>query len=131
MQLCQSIPDLQTMTNYVVKNRDGISDITFDCFILYGMYFVTDYDEEAVMTAQFAIDTHMMVVEYMYANHLIDSNALQMVKQLTSAFTVRLNNFKEEIRSAQRFQNSAVNQMRQPQQIPQQKLPVIRTNSAF
>lgn len=120
MQLCQSIPDLQTMTNYIVKNRDGISDITFDCYILYGMYFVTDYDEEAIMTAQFAIDTHIMIVEYMYANHLIDSNALQMVKQLTNAFIGRLNNFREEIRSGQRLQNSVVNQVKQSQQqVPQ------------
>ena len=107
MQLCQSIPDLQTMTNYIVKNRDGISDLTFDCYILYGLYFVSDFDEETLLSAQFAIDTHLMILDYMNECHLIDKNSLDMVKKLTDSFIERLNTFKEEIAESSKNKNGS------------------------
>ena len=93
LEVSQSIPDIETINSYVQKNRDGMSDITFEMFIIYGLYFVTDYSEEAVATMQFVIDTHIMIMEYMQENGLVDKDAIESNKSLTNWCIGRLNRF--------------------------------------
>ena len=80
-----------------------MSDITFETYILYGMYMVTDFDEEASQAAQFAVDTQAMFMDYMYKKGLVDQNAMQVFNGMVNYFKNKqvefLSSMRDNIRS--------------------------------
>lgn len=112
LQLANNVPDIQTITNYVVKNRDGISDISFETYIGYGIYLVTDHDEEAIQSAQFAADTYSMIIDYMLQAKLISDRVAHAAKSVKEFFNRKIEDFISMSR-AQFNSNGPVNEMRQ------------------
>ena len=102
LQLAFSIPDIQSISNYIVKNRDGISDISFETYIVYGMYLVSDYDEEALLSAEYAVDTYRLIIEYMYQSGLVGDQALQVSNGMIKYFNVKIN----EMRTKNSYNNN-------------------------
>ena len=123
LQLAFSIPDIQTISNYIVKNRDGISDITFETYIVYGMYLVTDYDEEALASAEYAVDTYNMIINYMHQNGLINDLAMQVSNGIVRHFNLKVNELRNIINSAQQNNGNNINNIKQP--IPANTVPNI------
>ena len=97
LQISFNMPDIQTIINYIVKNRDGVSDITFETYIVYGIYMVTDYAEEALLSAEYAMDTYNLIVEYMYNNGMLSQSVLQVSNGMLKYFQQKQNEFKETI----------------------------------
>ena len=44
-------------------------------FIAYGMYVVTDYDVELYTSARYAVETYMLIANYMIENGFISAEA--------------------------------------------------------
>lgn len=97
LQISFNMPDIQTIINYIVKNRDGISDITFETYIVYGIYMVTDYAEEALLSSEYAIDTYSLIVEYMYTNGMLSQSVLQVSNGMLKYFQQKQNEFRTSI----------------------------------
>ena len=97
LQLAFALPKLQTISNYIVKNRDGSSDITFEMYIIYGMYMVTDYIEEAIQSAKFAVETYIMMAKYLFSNKLIDMNMMQICNNKINEFDKHVEQFKNQV----------------------------------
>lgn len=97
LQLAFALPKLQTINNYIVKNRDGNSDISFETYIIYGMYMITDYIEEAIQSSKFAVETYIMMAKYLYSNKLIDMNMMQICNNKMGEFDKQIEAFKSSI----------------------------------
>ena len=105
LQIAFNMPDIQTITNYIVKNRDGISDITFETYIVYGVYLVTDYAEEALTASEYTIDTYSLIVEYMYKNNMLGQSALQVSNGMMQYFQNKQIEFRNSISDSVRSGN--------------------------
>ena len=97
LQIGLNMPDVQEIGNYIVKNRDSIADILFQTYIVFGVYFVSDYAEEAINCAEYTVDTYRMIVEYMYKNGLLDQSSLQVSNGMLKYFEQKLATFKSTI----------------------------------
>ena len=97
LQIGMNMPDIQETGNYIVKNRDGISDITFQTYIVFGIYLISDYGEEAINCAEYAAETYRMITEYMYKNGMLDQSSLQVSNGMLKYFEQKLANFKAHI----------------------------------
>ena len=75
IQMRIGIPTLQSFNSYITKNRDSIAKINFEMFIAYGMYVVTDYDVELYTSARYAVETYMLIANYMIENGFISAEA--------------------------------------------------------
>lgn len=113
LRLAQSMPDVQTINNYIVKNRDGISDISFESYIVYGIYVITDYSEEALECAKFAVETYSLIVDYMEKNKMVSNEAMQVSNGMLSWFENKMTDLRLEIAANERSANgTSLNQMR-------------------
>ena len=75
IQMRVGIPTLQSFNSYITKNRDSIAKINFEMFIAYGMYVVTDYDVELYASAKYAVETYMLIANYLIENGFISGEA--------------------------------------------------------
>lgn len=117
LQLAFSMPDVQTISNYIVKNRDGISDIVFETYIVYGMYLVTDYDQEAIDSSKYSVDTYMEIVKYMNAAAIINDQSHQVCMSLYKSFQDKIGGFQASINSMLRQSSGQnMNSVQQKQQ---------------
>ena len=91
------MPDVQSINNYIVKNRDGTSDIMFDTYIVYGMYMVTDYDQEAVDSAKFCAETFLQIAKYMNNSHMMNQHASQVCNGLQYWFNQKISQIQLQI----------------------------------
>ena len=97
LQLAFALPKLQTISNYIVKNRDNSSDISFETYIVYGLYMVTDYIEEAISSAKFAVETYIMMAKYLFNNKLIDMNMMQICNNKINEFEKQIQLFRNQV----------------------------------
>ena len=122
LQISFNMPDIQTISNYIVKNRDGISDINFETYIVYGIYLVTDYAQEALDASEYTIDTYSLIVEYMYRNGMLGQSALQVSNGMLKYFQQKQQEFKgiisDSIKSGSVNTFNPSNQRGRMQQLP-------------
>lgn len=118
LQLSFAMPDVQSINNYIVKNRDGTSDIMFDTYIVYGMYMVTDYDQEAVDSAKFCAETFLQIAKYMNNSHMMNQHASQVCNGLQYWFNQKISQIQLQIDDLIRGQSGK----------PLNAVPVINNN---
>ena len=119
LQLSFAMPDVQSINNYIVKNRDGISDMMFDTYIIYGMYMVTDYDQEAIDAARFCTETFMEIASHMNNTNMVNQQASQVCNGLYYWFNQKLAQMQLEVDAIVRGQmGKALNGV--PAQVGQQ-----------
>lgn len=97
LQLAFCMPDIQGINNYIVKNRDGISDMVFDTYVVYGIYLVTDYDQEAIDSARFCGNTFMEIIRYLKLANLINEYAEQACNGLYDWFNRKLTSMQYDL----------------------------------
>lgn len=75
IQMKIGIPTIQKIDSYITKNRDSVAKISFEMYIAYGMYLVTDFDNEVLNSARYAVETYMLIANYMIQKNYISPDA--------------------------------------------------------
>ena len=93
------IPECQHINNYIVKNRDGISDISFETYIAYGMYMVSDSEREILDSIEYCIDTSYMITHYMYKHGYTSLECVQISNQSVDKYYSKFGRDSDRVRA--------------------------------